>query len=834
MKAVFVKEKIKTLGFCLSVTLGVTGQAIATESLLPEVSPGIVGETSSSADGATRHAKALAAARENRLPEALALLACLMQEFPEIPLYRFDYIVTAVWAGRYQEGLEAAVSLPGEGLPPYVRSALARAARAVGKYDEALTHYRLLADANRADPDPVIGQIQTLLDRGNFSDALPLAKELVLRYPKRQDVCEALGRAYQQSGFWSEALEASMQLLEQDPGHPAGARLRFMALWRLGAPHAAEAVAPPDLTLAEEASLRHDMLVYEMRWAGVADGEMGLHERFDRVDRVIHSLENLGQRLESEDSHRELLRRVRADLVCAFADRNRMSECVAQYEKLAEEDVTPPAYAQLAFANALLRQEKPEMASRVFAPLLGDGGGDQVEFGLAYFYGLLESEEYRQALAYIDGLLKNEPEWKKSHIPSLRQPNENYPRVEIAAAMARSYTERLGEGQARLEELHRRAPANLSVNTSLAATYQMRGWHRRAEELLRWILGVHPDDGWIHLGLFESRMSLADYKAAAENMEAALKALPEEKAVARAVRAWETQHLRELRFEGEYGHSNDGKATAMGTSDSRVDAWLYAEPIQHRWRPFVHSHYSTASFHDITAERAAAGAGVESRHPLWDGSTEVYSVENEGVNFAFSGSYHPDDHWRIDGGYSSNALDTPLRAYADGVASRPLSLALSHRWHESRKVRIGAEYRDFSDENRRRSWFASWHERLVSGPVYRLAVEGNYYTSDNSTAAIEVGYFNPSRDRSYDVTAINEWTQFQRYGHSLKHRFLVGAGNYWQEGFGEGGVGSIRYEIVYAPSDRVEFRLGAGRTHRPYDGEHTDLDTISALADWRF
>lgn len=779
-----------------------------------------------------RHARALAANRAGRPQEALELLAELHQEYPDNLQYASDYIAVAAWANENQKAIAVGQALPPELIPSYALSALAKAFRNIGDYEKSLMCYETLAKRLPLDPDPVLGKIHTLIDAGRTPEAVKAARKLLNRVPDREDVISALARADEQAGNWIEALEDSETILRRHPDNPVAARLRFISLWRLGAPHEAARWQPANLERQESAALAHDQLAFSLRWSRVAAEEATPAQRWQGLDQAIQGLDNLAKQLEA-DGLNNIAQRVRADEVTALADRLRMSDSIATYRKLASEpESPPPSYARLAVANAYLHQENPEEAKELLTAALAEEPNGNFSSHLDYFYALLESEHYDEALAYIDAQVQ--PEWLQGDNPELRRPNPDYSRLLVARALARSYTENLAEGQARLEALRRRAPASTDIVNSLAATYQMRGWPRGAEADYEWLQGGNPDYPWARLGQYNSRLATADYRQAERDLNTVEAALPDEKATQRARRDWETHNLRELRLEATFGNSTGSTNSPLGTRDRSIDAWLYSSPIDYQWRLFGHTHYSTADFPDAAPVRTAAGGGLEYRSRQWQASGETYALRGDGAALAASASYLPDDHWRFDGGYSNKALDTPLRAYQAGVDANRANLGATYRWHESRSASLGWEQRDFSDDNRRQSWSAAWTERLVTGPRYKLDLRGDYYTSSNTKDAAAVSYFNPSRDCSLSLTLGNEWVQFHRYDRSLKHRLEVGVGNYWQENYGTGSLNLVRYEMIYSPDDRTELRAGISYSRRPYDGEQTTLQALTLTANWRF
>jgi len=352
-------------------------------------------------DAEVRHARALDAARKNRLDEAFQLVSALLREYPDNLRYRYDAIAIASWGGRDREAAEAAGSLrPGE-MPPYVLATLARSLRNLGRYEEALSLYVMLGTKSPADPaDPLIGQVNTLLDAGRVQEALPLAQNLFRRWPGRNDVRAVLARSYDSAGRWMEALDVSLGV--SDPQADSTIQgVQFRALWRLGAVHAAARIAPRDMTVQETASLRQDKLAFELRWARIVAADAGNPARWEPIDRVIQGMGELAAELEVAHAP-EIACRVGFDQVTALTDRRKMAEGIAVYNDWVGKGCQAPRHARMALAHALLHEEQPDRASDLFGQLQREDPEMDLEARLAYFYALLESGQYEAAQIYID------------------------------------------------------------------------------------------------------------------------------------------------------------------------------------------------------------------------------------------------------------------------------------------------------------------------------------------------------------------------------------------------------------------------------------------------
>jgi biofilm PGA synthesis protein PgaA len=107
--------------------------------------------------------------------------------------------------------------------------------------------------------------------------------------------------------------------------------------------------------------------------------------------------------------------------------------------------------------------------------------------------------------------------------------------------------------------------------------------------------------------------------------------------------------------------------------------------------------------------------------------------------------------------------------------------------------------------------------RIVDIPHFDLILRPNLYSSQNERN--DGPYYSPLRDFSGSVGLDAQHVIWRKYGRSFGHRLVVTCGEYWQEGFGAGWIGSVGYEQVYQNSPWTEIRYGVQGSRRIYDGD---------------
>jgi biofilm PGA synthesis protein PgaA len=629
-----------------------------------------------------------------------------------------------------------------------------------------------------------------------------------------------------------KALASYQAILDKNPADRAALLGKVLTLARLGAPQLALEIAdrhPGLLSGAERDAISADRTAHQIRWGAIAADSGRGPARFEEIDRALADSEAAGARALDRGTELTATERQRAlDRVTALRDRFRMRDAIALYEALAARAAPVPAYAKSAAASAYLYLEHPERARDLYREsLVTDPDNLNARIGL--FYALSESEQHDEALAEIERAVAATPPTIGAWSPETTRENPAYPRVLAVRAMAPLFANRPGEAERRLQALSDRTPFNTDIRTDHASSMRARGWPRKAEQELRWVLAVEPD----HSGALGERagalLESRDYRSARLALAEAQAVAAEDGRVRRAGRLWQVHDMHELIVDGTFGRSSGGPS---GTRDFGLDTRLYSRPLNSNYRVFGHAYNAEARFAGGTGEWHRLGAGLEYRSPLIIATGELSQGSRGRTGFAASLAVTPGDRWTFRGTLDSTANETPLQARLAGINARRGSAEAIWQAHESRSAALGFAHMAFSDGNRRDIAQARWTERVIAGPVYKLEVTASLYTSRNSRAGAP--YFNPSRDLSPTLEFANEWLQWRRYTRAFRHRVAVTLGNYWQQGFGTGKVAGARYEQEWTADDRLTLRYGLGRSLHPYDGVQTARNYGFLSLNWRF
>jgi len=808
-----------------------TGLALATflaTPVHPADSP--AGESAASE---IQYRQAVEDARSGNTEKALDALQSLVVHFPQRQDILGDYVVVLGWAGNHPAALEFRDRLQRASAPAYVLEGLANSARRSQRYDLAESLYREAEVRYPERAEPQIGLALTFADAGRTAEADAILARLRATHPQRVEVLEAGAYIAAAGPDPMGALAAWQAVLARDPSNRSALRGRIQALDQLGASQLAIALAdrnPGIVTANERAALAANRTAHGIRWGTVsADAGRGT-SRFADIDLALADSDAAGGRaMDASATLTAPERQLAIDRIGALHTRYRMREAIELYDALAARPEAMPAYAQSAAASAHLYLEHPEKARDLYRQALATDP-DNVDTRIGLFYALTESEEHGAALAEIERAVAATPPTIAAWSPATTIENPAYARVLAARAMAPLFANRPGESWLHLQELSGRAPFNMDIRTDYASSMRARGWPRRGEEELRWVLAADPDNNGALGERAGALLEMRDYRGAEAALAQARATTSENGRVVRAARLSRVHNMAELIVDGTFGRSSGGP---NGSQDRVMEAWLYSSPLAHDYRAFAHLYSAEANFANGTGQRNRSGAGLEYRSPRITATGELSHDADDGkTGVAASLAFTPDDHWTFSGTADTSSNDTPLQARFAGINARRGAVEVAWRAHESRSAAISWGQMNFSDGNRRNSMQARWTERVIAGPVYKLEITGSLDASRNSSTGAP--YFNPSHDFSPALEFSNEWQQWRRYTRAFTHRLVVSAGSYSQAGFGSGSTYAARYEQEWESDDRLTFRYGIGRSLHPYDGDRTARNHAYFSLNWKF
>ncbi len=743
--------------------------------------------------------RAVALARRGEAGDASRLLEKLRRKYPGNEKILYDLLAVSLWAGKPGRTLELFREVKADRAPAFALSAAARAARDLGRMEEARSIYERARARFPEDRDLALGLAWTLyLDRarGNPWENLFRVLRLCRELPGK-------GR------FRREAL-----------------RLRAFTWNALGAPGAALAIAlkAPAGTFSpgEILLLRRALAALEVRWGRMEPP--AVEKRLEELDRAVKDLEEI---LRSPGGWNPA---TASDLIQALAARGKPRKALEIFRRLGEEGRKPRPYALPPLADCFLQVGRPGDAVRLYQDYLALRPKD-VQARLGLVYALADLGRTDEAIALVEELERELPPWIWRE--GARKPDQNPSRVqaETAAALVRLWGGKPGEAQEILEDLVRRAPASPGFRAELAGVYTARGWYRRSREEIRAGLSLDPEFPDLLLVSARNRLESRDFPAAEEEIRRAFRLFPDRGEARRLHREWETRGLRILEVTARSGRSTGDQ---VGSSEYLLETRLSSSPFLHSFRGFLHHRLEGGSFPEGYYRLDRAGVGLEYRGPDLDLAGEA-SDDLEGESdpgLRISGTWRPDDTWSLPFSAALSSEDTPLRARKNGIEADSADLGIAWRAHESMEGRLSAGVLDFDDGNDRFHLLASFRRTLHRTALSSLdlSLEGWYSSNSKKNRP----YYNPERDLSLQASLAWKRRLYRLGTRLLTQTVTLSGGEYFQKNYAPGFIGSLDYALQFDLDDRLGFLAALRGSIDRYDGNRETSFQLTLGTTWRF
>ncbi len=459
-----------------------------------------------------RREAAVLQARAGQLEPAIAALRAMLAAGEDDGLVAMDLAALLQQARRPSEAIAVFERVAVADPPDYALLAATRAYRDVHRNRDA---ERLARQGLKRFPDqtewPLLLAL-VLTDAGRPKEALEILgrPETQRAPPLERHLAE--GYARRRAGDPYKALSAYTDALKLAPANTEARTGAAALLQAQGGPYGAAALAGTTPPYAA------DQAAAMVRW-GTDTRPLDPAHRFDGTDAAIARLDGLLAALPRRPADAAARRRLRLDRLVALRDRVRMEE-VADEACALRSDGPLPAYAEEAYADALLYLRRPEEASAAYRRVLAGSPKDvpdetrlMARYGL--FYASVELEDFDTAYATIDSLVDDEPIWRTFRDDPTRHGNPDRAYAEVTAAAARHNGNQLADAWARITRIADAAPANKWARLTLYQVAHARGWPRRAETEGEIAASLDPDSVGAKIALAE--IAMANYRLLRRN-----------------------------------------------------------------------------------------------------------------------------------------------------------------------------------------------------------------------------------------------------------------------------------------------------------------------------
>ena len=787
---------------------------------------GVSTASESISERAAREA-AVELARGGNFDEALESLGALRDEDPLNPLSLHDETAVLGWAGHDLEAFENAVLIDFRTAPGFVINAVARAARNIGEFDDAVRWYGMLLDRDVGDLDARRGLAQTHADAGRFNRAWSVIEEAPEK--KHNDVDLILTRAYlyEREQRLLEALASYQRVAEMQPDNRAALRGEALMLRAVLMPRQALALARdyPDILSSEESlHLEADVAALQVRHA--AQSYYPASRRHEGTDSALAKVNAL---LERDDLDPVMRSRLRYDRIVALTNRLHMSAAIEEFEALDDDVSAVPAYALAAAGRAYLGERQPETA-RDLLELALSKGPDNFHIKFQLFFAYADLQNANRALELSKELMATLPEVNRLPGSRVVKGNENYLRAAIMFGLARAYFDQLDQSQEYFENLLSRIPHNTDVRHELANVYRWRGWLDRSLSEYAQVLAVEPELVSARVGHAHARLDNRDYATVERELQSLGEYYGDEPMVKTLADRWRLHNRQELVTDIQIGESS---GPTFGNEQYNVDISWYSKPLARRYRVIAFTHDAYAKFIEGEEHRKRIGAGVEFRHRRWLATARLSAPRAGGVlGLRGTADYRFSDSWNFGALVETESDATPLRGQRVGVSSDLLGVSAAFTRNESANVRALLRYQEYSDQNSGLSLLLLAQQKLFGGPRFRLALNGE--AGIDSHKLDNVSYFSPRRSQTLAAGLRFDWMMMRRYDFGLTHTLSGMTGQYDQSGYEADDIWSFSYLFQADLNDRLNMNIGVSRRSNVYDGSREYATFLLGGVQWKF
>ena len=787
---------------------------------------GVSTASESISERAAREA-AVELARGGNFDEALGGLGALRDVDPLNPLSLHDETVVLGWAGRDLEAFENSRLIEFRTAPDFVINAVARAARNIGEFDDAVRWYGMLLDRDVGNLDARRGLAQTHADAGSFDRGWSTIEKAPEE--QRNDVALILTQAYlyEREQRFLEALASYQRVAEMQPDNRAALRGEALMLRAVLMPRQALALAreyPDILSSAEILHLEADVAAVQVRHA--AQSYYPASRRHEGTDSALAKVNAL---LERDDLDPMTRSRLRYDRIVALTNRLHMSAAIEEFETLNEDVSTVPAYALAAAGRAYLSERQPETA-RDLLELALRKQPDNFHIKFQLFFAYADLQNANRAMGLAEELMATLPEVNRLPGSRVVKGNEHYLRAAIMFGLARAYFDQLDQSQEYFENLLSRIPHNTDIRHELANVYRWRGWLDRSLSEYGQVLAVEPELMAARVGQAHARLDNRDYATVERELQSLGEFYADEPMVKKLVDRWQLHNSQELVTDIQTGESS---GSTFGNEQYNVDVSWYSKPLARRYRVIAFTHDAYADFTEGEEHRKRIGAGVELRHRRWLATARLSAPRDGGaLGLRGAANYRFSDSWNFGALVETESDATPLRGQRVGVSSDLVGVSAAYARNESANVRAQLRYQDFSDENSGFSFLLLAQQKLFGGPRVRLVLNGEAGIDNHKLD--NVSYFSPKRSQTLAAGLRLDWMMMRRYDFGLTHTLSGMTGRYDQSGFEADDIWSFSYRFQADLNDRLNMNIGISRRSNVYDGSREYATFVLGGVQWKF
>jgi biofilm PGA synthesis protein PgaA len=809
----------------------------------------LMGSFTASAAGLSEYNAIIESARAGAHAQAVTALQSWSSPEPSTKKVTSDLTVILRWAGRDAEALALAKKTGIAGLEAYALKSAAVAARNLQDAPWAVSAYAGLVEADPKDCDARLGLALSSTDAGQSDKASTVLETL-------EKDCTPAGGPYSQSiaqarSYWAArqvntgqpqellALGWWTERLGRDglaPPWPAGYQtqaLREAAL--LASRNGAHQLArrwlqggEAALTGEDTARILSAQAAQQIRWAKATPDDA----RADWQALLVNALDNL-KLAKALTTDQVLLSLMTSDTIAALSERGDGLQTLKEVELADAAGFKLLPYAEVAAADALMRDNRPHAAEirlrAALQRLQGTNEFDQRELSISLFYALVDQGKFAEAKRWMNERAALVPAFSNRDLPGVQAEDDAFVRFQLArASLLSSSLDGRGFNASRgmISNLLRDAPFNTDIRLNDAEWFQARGWPRAAGQATELVLADKPDNTRaldVAARQALDRGDFAGFKTYQREMQR-LQAHPQMQERLQSAADRQTGAV----FSGDVVRGV-GQATDLisGSSDREAALMLMSPIYQNRWRLKTRWRSSDAQFglDDPNVRFFAAGARFYWPY-FWVEAEAVRRSEGKAqTGLRVAGQWQVVDGLSAYAAVASRAEELPLRGQAAGVSATSAQLSLDWRALPQTYLGFGLNGFNATDGNRQRGISAYADQAYTLADHWRANLR--FDISRASNRRNDVAYFSPLESDSYALSAAVAQDLVTAGQTGWTHKLAVSAGEVAQQGFDRGGSYSVSYEHEWRLGSYRTLAAAIGESRRPYDGVQSRRKTIS-------
>ena len=738
---------------------------------------------------------------------------------------RDDLIAIMIRAGHRQAALVFCEQCELAGLSEDSMESLARAARDEQQFKKAATYYSALQLRSPTNKNAWLGALLTHIDAHLFAQADLTSSE----YERRFGVDAGLTEARQ---YLLKARVSDVKKLQTAQGGVSNVPVQaeqVLAVYKAASGLRSLPVPPMEELMSENPQLFKPV---DRLWLTHSKATLLIRTGMQTEDKSnwLEAMTLLNQLIAEVPKTHDLFRLARQDKMVLLVQLREFKQAERLAQELLSMGYDLPAYVQEARADALLGMGYSTRAIRIYEPLFEKNPRSaalRVKLLMAY----TDAEQYKAAQKLLDAWV--EKPTKGDFTLTQQTPNGGYEQWFFWKIKLKAWRGDLRGAERMAKEWNDAAPANPWSRFLAGDVQRWQGMPDAAEHMYRmaspWLEPLqryHAD-----AEVAQAKLDQGDVKAAL----AIVKKLPESAEDVKALKerlVIETAPELSVNYQGTRTDALASSTQASREQDFELKWQSKANAEGHRLFTHYESQVNNHSSGRLRADYFGVGAALNF-YPV-NVNVEAGAAQhlNHRAYVWAQANYRANDHWGFNALAEFNSADTPLKALAAGDHANQLGVGVAYRANHVFSTGLSAKAMHVSDGNVRRnvSWWA--RQELIQRDRWHL--NATLMLGYSSNRKVKVDYFNPSNDRSAELSVTASYRLPVGGRRSLTQELSASVGQYAQAGFNKEQTWSVAYRHQWKLSPMLGLSYQLGRKRAMYDGRPEYKTFVSTNLQWKF